>query len=247
MEHAPINFSQVQNACRLYDIPPSTFGREAVGDPALYADLRQGRRLRARTAAKVAAYLDSLKEREPAPPKAEPELRSFIVYSSVPVGCIAMLVPDARSMPHVRPGECVIIDVADREPSNGEMFVIEWINGERQVIETRLRPVRIVEPDGQCIDTHRWWTEWQMTMRRVDGTLAETMRWSDGPYSGELLASKLVGRVIGILEPDNRHAVEPIQRERPFTEPGFYDNRRMMREGSAALLAAILQERRAEA
>lgn len=39
-------------------VPPTRFGRDVVGDPRLVHDMRRGRELRARTAARVSAYLD---------------------------------------------------------------------------------------------------------------------------------------------------------------------------------------------
>jgi hypothetical protein len=39
-------------------MPPSRFGREAVGDPCFVFELRDGRKPRSDTVAKVRAYLD---------------------------------------------------------------------------------------------------------------------------------------------------------------------------------------------
>ena len=39
-------------------IPPTRFGRDALGDPRLVFDLRNGRELRAKTERRVCAYLD---------------------------------------------------------------------------------------------------------------------------------------------------------------------------------------------
>lgn len=38
---------------------PTRFGREAVGDPRLISDLRNGRELRETTAARIHAWLDA--------------------------------------------------------------------------------------------------------------------------------------------------------------------------------------------
>ena len=43
-------------------MPPARFGREAVGDPNFVFDLRDGRVPRDRTAAKVYAYLDRVRQ-----------------------------------------------------------------------------------------------------------------------------------------------------------------------------------------
>jgi len=41
------------------EMAPTRFGREAVGDPRLISDLRNGRELRESTAARIHAWLDS--------------------------------------------------------------------------------------------------------------------------------------------------------------------------------------------
>jgi hypothetical protein len=41
------------------DMAPTRFGREAVGDPRLISDLRNGRELRESTAARIHAWLDT--------------------------------------------------------------------------------------------------------------------------------------------------------------------------------------------
>ena len=40
-------------------MPPSRFGREAVGDPKFVFDLRRGRAVRPKTARRVIDYLDA--------------------------------------------------------------------------------------------------------------------------------------------------------------------------------------------
>jgi len=41
---------------------PTRFGRDALGDPCLVFDLRDGRELRRRTAERLSAYLDSVEQ-----------------------------------------------------------------------------------------------------------------------------------------------------------------------------------------
>ena len=41
------------------EMTPTRFGREAIGDPRLVTDLKNGRELRATTAARIHAWLDS--------------------------------------------------------------------------------------------------------------------------------------------------------------------------------------------
>jgi len=48
---------QVERYLRRSGMPPSRFGREAVGDPRFVHDLRLGREPRPKTTARVAAWL----------------------------------------------------------------------------------------------------------------------------------------------------------------------------------------------
>lgn len=50
---------EVEKFLRHADVPPTRFGREAVGDPRFVFDLRNGRDPRPRTIARVRAYLES--------------------------------------------------------------------------------------------------------------------------------------------------------------------------------------------
>jgi 2,4-dienoyl-CoA reductase-like NADH-dependent reductase (Old Yellow Enzyme family) len=49
---------RVENHLKRLRMAPSRFGREALGDPKLVFDLREGRELRARTAQRLIDYLD---------------------------------------------------------------------------------------------------------------------------------------------------------------------------------------------
>ena len=49
---------RIERHLRLHRMPPSRFGREALGDPCLVFDLWNGRELRPQTAARVRAYLE---------------------------------------------------------------------------------------------------------------------------------------------------------------------------------------------
>jgi hypothetical protein len=50
----------ISAALRRHGIPPSRFGRDAVGDPRLVGDLRNGREPRPSTAAKVRTFIAML-------------------------------------------------------------------------------------------------------------------------------------------------------------------------------------------
>ena len=54
---------RIQLFLRRADMAPTRFGREAIGDPRLVADLRNGRELRETTAARIHAWLDAQEKR----------------------------------------------------------------------------------------------------------------------------------------------------------------------------------------
>jgi len=49
---------RIENYLRKSAMPPTRFGREAMGDPRFVFDLRNGRELRETTAARVTRWLD---------------------------------------------------------------------------------------------------------------------------------------------------------------------------------------------
>jgi hypothetical protein len=50
---------RIQLFLKRADMAPTRFGREAVGDPRLISDLRNGRELRESTCARIHAWLDA--------------------------------------------------------------------------------------------------------------------------------------------------------------------------------------------
>ena len=51
---------RIERHIRAGKIPPSRFGRDAMGDPQFVFDLRDGRALQRRTVQKLTAYLDQV-------------------------------------------------------------------------------------------------------------------------------------------------------------------------------------------
>jgi hypothetical protein len=132
-------------------------------------------------------------------------LRAYIVHDIVPAGCIAFEIEDESCDPHVYEGEFVVVDTQDRAPEHGDLFLMQWESGRRAVVELFLR---------ESLIGAGWWVsacnrprttqEWQD--RLITGQAA---LMSDGPYAAhgpraDYFLSKIVGRVVGILEPDFR-------------------------------------------
>ena len=58
--------TRIERHIKAHRIPPTRFGRDAVGDPCFVLDLRAGREPRSPMVHKVNAYLDAV-ERQAAP------------------------------------------------------------------------------------------------------------------------------------------------------------------------------------
>jgi hypothetical protein len=132
---------------------------------------------------------------------ADGELRALPLFDDVRASQILHPIMDEASAPHLRPGEFAVIDTEDRTPVNGELFLIEWTGGRRAIVETCLR-ASWPRPDGTI--------PWCAGAYNRPRSLEDLDRWRrlgrplvsvDGPYSEEHLASKLVGRLVGVFSP----------------------------------------------
>ena len=54
---------RIQLFMKRSDMAPTRFGREAVGDPRLIADMKNGRELRDKTIKRIQAWLDAQERR----------------------------------------------------------------------------------------------------------------------------------------------------------------------------------------
>lgn len=116
--------------------------------------------------------------------------RALDVLSTVPAGFIVNRERDDTNAPHIRAGERIIADPADREPIHGELFLIEWSGGRRDVMQTVLRrETGMVQLDGSRRDEDLW------TLTGLGFCLSE------GPMRDAYLRTKIVGRVIGLYDP----------------------------------------------
>ncbi|MGE0284075.1 MAG: hypothetical protein AB7P20_26150 [Rhizobiaceae bacterium] len=150
-----------------------------------------------------------------------PAYRALMVYDRLPAGCIAFLCTDAYSEPHIRSGEWVIVDTTDTIPRNGEVYVIEWMGGRRNICQAHRRPSRCINaaPGAQQwlvggLSNPRGRAAMEAALAAYVGGDApmQSGGWSEGPYADdcEYLASKLVGCVIGLYEPKAEGPVRQI-------------------------------------
>jgi hypothetical protein len=141
-------------------------------------------------------------------------LRALEILASVPPGCSLHMARDDANAPHVRAGEFVVVDGADREPSNGELFLIQFGTRPDQqcVMETRLRHYESIGQPRNSLDEPTvmapgWaWMMHPLNRPRSFEETAARIRsgkpmWSrDGPCYAEYLRTILLGRVIGIFQ-----------------------------------------------
>ena len=61
VQHPRTLIGLVEHALATHGVSPTRFGRDAVNDPALVADLRAGRRPRGETRAAIMAHVDAIR------------------------------------------------------------------------------------------------------------------------------------------------------------------------------------------
>ena len=145
-----------------------------------------------------------------------PEYRALMLFDSLPAGCIAVRCDDHFSMPHIRPGEFVVVDTNDRKPRHLETYVIEWNSGRRNVCEVVASEFNWCDPTipktGWSVRSIRGprgraavqdWLERADAITAVTGVVQTFPAWTEGPYRSDdgYLESNLVGCVIGLYEP----------------------------------------------
>ena len=124
------------------------------------------------------------------------EIRALTVLDAVPAGCRAMAVLDNRNAPHLRPGEVAVVDIVDCDLAHGELYAVQFGSGP-SITQALWR---------RHGDQGHWWTytlnrprDWPETEAWMRG--GKTVPSADGPYRPGGLEEKILGRVIGLLQP----------------------------------------------
>jgi hypothetical protein len=113
----------------------------------------------------------------------QPTLRPFVVFDSLPTGCISYIIPDQRSLPLLR-----LVETFSRTGTYG------------------------CGPNDEMIETRCWYVgaynrpRSNAEFRKAVESGGSNWGFVDGPFATEgrnadALAEKLIGRVLGILEP----------------------------------------------
>lgn len=135
-------------------------------------------------------------------------LRALTVFDSLPPGYSLRLVSNDDSAPHIRAGEFAVVDPTDTAPQNGEVYIVEWLDGTASIRQLISRPFKI-PGGGEAIG---WWTRC-LNFVPYDDALAAARRNApgaipfisyrstiDGPRRAEIIQQSLRGRVVGIFE-----------------------------------------------
>ena len=148
-----------------------------------------------------------------------PEYRALMMYDHLPDGCTSFMCADDYSLPHIRPGEFVVVDTTDRTPRDGEVYVIHWSSGRRNICQARrTKPMQHRSPGETAWKTDRLWTvgslkrimgraaiegwlEEATEITRRTGVIQQFPGWSDGWFGDDHLESKFLGCVIGLYAP----------------------------------------------
>ena len=133
---------------------------------------------------------------------------AYPVFRFIPDGCRLHCVQDDRNMPHLRPGEWVVLDTEVDQIDWGEVYVVHYDNpmGGRDVLwqvhpcrEGTDRPCAWLRP----LDRPRTLEEAHIMLRQGKACL------SDGPIFIDALMEKIVGKVIGIFQAEEPELVAP--------------------------------------
>ena len=132
---------------------------------------------------------------------------SFPIMTSIPDGCRLHLITDERHVPHLRPGEWVVLDATpvDRLDDGGwgEVSLLRQRGGDKLWCvrkETEEQRNQRVDKSGICVwlrplDNCRSYDE---VMERLD--VGAPVHMSDGPLIGKYLPPMIVGKVVGLYE-----------------------------------------------
>ncbi len=132
------------------------------------------------------------------------------VYRTLPPHCIAFEVTDRHSLPFIEPGEVVVVDTEDRTPRVGDIYVIEWNGGSRNLCQARhSRWQKEGHPTVWNVGSMRTtspyefgeWLEKAKADQARGVVPVWTGGWTEGPFDIDHLESKLVGAVIGLYQP----------------------------------------------
>ena len=84
----------------------------------------------------------------PKPPSlpAQPQLRALTPFKRLPVDHKTFKVTRDGAEPHLNVGEFAVVDTTDREPQHGELYLIQWSGGSREIVHVKWRHQNVKAP-----------------------------------------------------------------------------------------------------
>lgn len=148
----------------------------------------------------------------------QPELRALMMFPTIPPGHMTFLVEDDAFHPHLRRGEFVVVDIADHQPTQGELFLISYGNALVEcgrtfaLCQMVARPSYrrtgggwVLHPEASGEPATCWmarhWIPPEDPRDREAALRSGRFGTSEGPFTTEHAAEKLVGRVVGVWVP----------------------------------------------
>lgn len=128
------------------------------------------------------------------------ELRALMLFDRPRPGHASFSVQDDGSVPHLREGEYAIVDLRDREPQHGEIYLIEFggFSRNRYLKQMQSDMLNITGPGAEPSPV--WWLSDLRGFRKTNGVVHGVHLFaglSDGPYTTEDVQSYALGRVVG--------------------------------------------------
>jgi hypothetical protein len=137
------------------------------------------------------------------------EIRALTVFDSIPVACILQIITDNTCDPHLRVGEFAVIDPSDREPQQGELYLV----GNKNIYDELRCKIYQVRSKVLRDERSREWQAWwygplipealpAKGHATAEAAMLKPLRFvlSEGPMLLTGIRQKIVGRVIGIFE-----------------------------------------------
>jgi hypothetical protein len=148
----------------------------------------------------------------------QPELRALMILPTLPPGHMTFPVEDDAFYPHLRRGEFAVVDLADHQPAQGELFLIAYSDprvecGRSFALCQMVGRPRYRRPGGGWVQQPeagadpatcwiaRHWLPPADPRDREASLRSGRIGTSEGPFTTEYAAEKLVGRVVGVWVP----------------------------------------------
>lgn len=141
------------------------------------------------------------------------DFRALTLFERLSPEHMTFRVPNAASAPHLKEGEYAVVDLSDRDPQPGELYVIQF-EKRRAIVQAK---------------RFAWSAHWYVgDLRGYSEEKGIIYGWCDGPYRTKLLQSRLIGRVVGfalsplgdLLAPAAEVAPPPAARQAQVSAAG---------------------------